>query len=234
MTTELMVAERAAFASSAAGRLSAEIRRLLESQERCSLALAGGSTPRPVYERVAAELPGRESWSRIDLFFGDERCVPPGHPASNYGMVKEALLDRVPVDSAQIHRMEGERPNPDEAARAYEGLLPERLDLLVLGLGSDGHTASLFPGAPSLGETRRRVLAVKSPAPPVNRLTVTPPVILGARLTIVLVAGAEKAEALARAISGPYDPDRAPGQLARSGLWVADTAAAAGLEPLRR
>jgi 6-phosphogluconolactonase len=234
VTTELVVAERAAFVGSAARRLVAEIRRVLESQERCSLALAGGSTPRPVYERLAAELPDGDRWSRIDVFFGDERCVPPGDPASNYRMAQEALLDRVPVAASQVHRMEGERPDHDEAASAYEAVLPDRLDLLVLGLGVDGHTASLFPGASSLAETRRRVLAVRAPRPPLDRLTITPPVILDAWLTLVLVAGADKADALARAIGSPYAPGRTPGQLARDGLWIADTAAAGRLEARRR
>jgi 6-phosphogluconolactonase len=232
VTTELVV-ERAAFADSAARRLVAEIRRVLETRERCSLALSGGSTPRPVYQGLAAELPDHEAWRRIDVFFGDERCVPPGDPASNYRMAREALLDRVPVDLSQVHRMEGERADHDEAARAYEAVLPARLDLLVLGLGDDGHTASLFPGAPSLAESHRRVIAVDGPTPPRDRLTITPPVIRGARLTIGLVAGAAKADALARVIDGPYAPDRTPGQLARAGLWIADTAAAARLEARR-
>nr|MBA3317836.1 6-phosphogluconolactonase [Gemmatimonadales bacterium] len=116
---------------------------------------------------------------------------------------------------------------------AYEALLPQRLDLLVLGLGDDGHTASLFPEAAPLAETRRRVLAVRAPRPPVDRLTITPPVIRVARRTIGLVAGANKAAALSRVIDGPYAPVRTPGQLARSGLWIADRAAAARLEVRR-
>jgi 6-phosphogluconolactonase len=167
------------------------------------------------------------------VFFGDERRVPADDPASNYRMVKEALLGRVPIEPSQVHRMEGERPDHDEAARAYEAVLPQRLDLLVLGLGDDGHTVSLFPGAPSLAESRRRVIAVSAPISPRDRLTITPPVIRDARLTIGLVAGAAKAEALARVVDGPYAPDRTPGQLARAGLWIADTAAAARLEARR-
>jgi len=233
MSTELVVVERAAFVKLAARRLIVEIKRILESQDRCSLALAGGSTPRPVYECLAAELPDRDPWSRIDVFFGDERCVPPADPASNYRMAKEALLDHVPVAAPQVHRMEGERADHDEAARAYEAILPDRLDLLVLGLGDDGHTASLFPGAVSLAETRRRVVAARAPRPPLDRLTITPPVILDAQLTLMLVAGADKAEALARAVDGPYAPGSTPGQLARAGLWMADTAAAARLEARR-
>jgi 6-phosphogluconolactonase len=234
LTTELVVVERSAFASSAASRLIAEIQRVFGARERCSLALAGGSTPRPVYERLAAELPDRDAWSRMDVFFGDERCVAPDDPVSNYRMAREALLDRVPLGAAQVHRMEGERSDHDGAARAYETILPGRFDLLVLGLGADGHTASLFPHAPSLAETRRRVLAVRAPRPPLDRLTITPPVIRGARLTVVLVEGADKADALARAISGPYAPAGTPGQLARAGLWIADTAAAARVEACPR
>ncbi len=229
MSPELVVVERAAFASSAARRLMVEIRRVLASQERCSLALAGGSTPRPVYERLAAELPDRDLWSRIDVFFGDERCVPADDPASNYRMAREALLDRVPVEASQVHRMAGELSDRDIAARAYEAILPGRLDLLVLGLGDDGHTASLFPGAVALAETRRRVVAVRAPKPPLDRLTITPSVILDAGLALVLVAGADKAAALARVFDGTYDPNRTPGQLARAGVWIADRAAAARL-----
>ena len=234
VTPELIVVESTDFARVAAARLAAEIRRVLESGARCSLALAGGGTPSPVYQRLAAELASREAWSRIDVYFGDERCVPPEDPASNYRMARESLLDRVALDPGRIHRMEGERADHDAAARAYEAILPARLDLLVLGLGADGHTASLFPEAPSLAETRRRVLAVLAPARPLDRLTITPPVILGARLTVGLVTGPEKAEALARVIAGPYAPSRTPAQLARGGLWIADTAAAARLEARRR
>jgi 6-phosphogluconolactonase len=229
VTAGVLVVEPEAFAGVAAERLMAEIRRVLEIRNRCSLALAGGSTPRPVYQQLAAESPDRDLWPRIDVFFSDERCVPPDDPASNYRMVKETLLDRVPADQGAIHRMEGERPDHETAARAYEAMLPDRLDLLVLGLGRDGHTASLFPGAPALGETTRRVVPARSPQPPFPRLTITPPVILDARQTVVLVAGADKAEALARVIEGPDQPSRTPGQLARGGFWIADTAAAARL-----
>lgn len=233
MTSELIVVEQVAFANSAARRLAVEIRRVLSNQRRCSLALSGGSTPGPVYQRLATELPGQDAWSRLDLFFGDERCVPPDDPASNYRMVREALLQRVPIDASRVHRMDGERADRDEAARDYEAVLPDRLDLVVLGLGADGHTASLFPGAPSLTESHRRVVPAKAPVPPLERLTITPPVIRHARLTVGLVAGADKAPALARVIDGAYDPGRTPGQLARAGLWIADRAAASALEAPR-
>jgi 6-phosphogluconolactonase len=232
MAPELVVLDPAAFGSLAARRLAAEIRRVLRSRDHCSLGLSGGETPRPVYRCLAAELPERESWSRVEIYFADERCVPPDHPASNYRMAREALLDLLPA-AARVHRMEGERPDHDAAARAYEALLPERLDLLVLGLGADGHIASLFPRSPSLAEPHRRVLAVTTPKQPPERLTITPPVIRAARLTIGLVSGAAKAEALAQVMDGPDDPDQAPGRLARDGLWIVDSAAAAGLAARR-
>jgi 6-phosphogluconolactonase len=206
---------------------------VLQSRDHCSLALSGGETPRPVYRCLAAELPEPESWSRVAVYFADERCVPPGDPASNYRMVKETLLDLLPAAPARVHRMEAERSDRDAAARAYEARLPERLDLLVLGLGADGHIASLFPQSPSLAESHRRIIAVTAPKPPPERLTITPPVIRAARLTIGLVSGAGKAEALARVMDGPDDPDGTPGSLAREGLWIVDTAAAARLAARR-
>lgn len=229
MSPEISVVGPAEYAATAARRLANEIRRTLESRERCSLALSGGSTPRPVYQLLATELPDPALWGRVDVFFADERCVPPDDPASNYRMAKEALLDRVPIALSRVHRMEGERNDRDQAARLYDGLLPERLDLLLLGLGADGHTASLFPEASALAETRRRVLAVTAPKPPLERLTITPPVILAARRTMVLVTGADKAEALSRVFDDSNLTSRVPGRLARYGLWIADTAAASRL-----
>jgi len=232
MAPELVVLNPAAFGTLAARRIAAEIRRVLRSRDRCSLGLSGGETPRPVYQRLAAELPERESWSRVEVYFADERCVPPDDPASNYRMARETLLDLLPAPP-RVHRMEGERSDRDAAARAYEALLPERLDLLVLGLGADGHIASLFPRSPSLVESERRVLAVAAPKPPPERLTVTPPVVRAARLTIGLVTGAGKAEALAQALHGPDDADQTPGRLAWDGLWIVDTAASARLAARR-
>ncbi len=233
MAPELVVLDPATFGSLAARRIAAEIRRLLQSQDHCSLALSGGETPRPVYRRLVTERPEPESWSRVEVYFADERCVPPGDPASNYRMVRETLLELLPAVPARVHRMEGERPDREAAARAYEAHLPDRLDILVLGLGADGHIASLFPRSPSLAESRRRVLAVTAPKPPPERLTITPPVVRAARLTIGLVSGAAKAEALARVMDDPGDEDETPGRLARGGLWIVDTAAASRLATRR-
>ena len=190
-----------------------------------TLALAGGATPGPVYRRLAT-LP-LIPWERIEIFFGDERAVPADHPASNYRMARETLLSLVPIPPERIHRMEAEQPDLDAAARGYEALLPAALDLLLLGMGADGHTASLFPHAPALAETDRRVVPVTGGEPLVQRLTVTPPVIKAAKSLLVLAAGTEKAEAVARALEGPDAPAVVPAQLARRGTWIIDRAAAA-------
>jgi 6-phosphogluconolactonase len=175
----------------------------------------------PLAERVA--------WDRVAVYFGDERCVPPDAEESNYRMVREALLQHVPISRASVHRMEGERADADAAARDYERQLPPALDILLLGMGADGHTASLFPHSPALAERARRVVAVHRPAPALQRLTITPPVIDAAETVIVLVAGADKAATVARAIQGPYVPDELPIQLALRGTWLIDHHAARDL-----
>lgn len=193
----------------------------------CDVALTGGATPRPVYERMAiSALADRVVWNRVAVFFGDERGVPPDHPDSNYRMAYEVLLRHVPLPPTSVHRMEAERADRDAAARAYERLLPARLDVLLLGMGADGHTASLFPHSPALRERTRRVVPVSGPEPSPARITITPPVIESADAVVVLVAGAEKAATVARALEGAYAPDELPIQLALRGTWLIDHAAA--------
>ena len=181
------------------------------------VALAGGSTPRAAYER-AAELGG--DWSRATLWFGDDRCVPPDDEHSNYLMAKRALLDRLGGPVPDVRRIEGER-GPAEAADLYDRALreafgggPAVLDLVLLGLGPDAHTASLFPRDAALGERDRMAVGVDTPgmAPLVSRVTMTLPVLSGAREVLFLVAGADKADAVRRAFSGAADPD-APASL---------------------
>jgi 6-phosphogluconolactonase len=172
-------------------------------------------------------------WDRIDVYFGDERCVPPEHPDSNYRMAKESLFDRVPLPSDSIHRPEAERPDREAAARAYEAILPPAIDLVVLGIGEDGHTASLFPGAASLSESVRSYIPVTGPKPPPERLTLTPASLATAHTLMMLAGGAGKAEPVARALHGAWDPVGTPSQLARRGLWIVDTAAAAELGKAR-
>ena len=212
-------------ASVAAERIAEALKKAISADARSSLALAGGTTPRAAYEALA-KIPGID-WSQVSVYFGDERAVPPTHPDSNFSMAQAALFARVPLPTANIHRIVAEDPDQDAAARAYEALLPARLSVLVLGIGEDGHTASLFPGSPALNERTRRVLPVIGPKPPPQRLSITPPVIESAELCIVIANGAGKAEPVRRALKDPLDIQTTPSGLARSGLWLLDHAAAA-------
>jgi 6-phosphogluconolactonase len=225
---DLRVLPTADLPAQAAAYLAEYLAEVAAENSRVTVALAGGSTPRKMHEALACskDVP----WRAVHVYFGDERAVPPEHSDSNYRMAKESLLDRVPIPTAQVHRMPAENPDREAAARAYEALLPDSIDVLVLGIGEDGHTASLFPGAASLHEAERRVLPVVGPKPPPERLTITPPVILAARHRIVLASGAGKADAIARALEGPWDPDTTPIQLAKRGAWFVDPPAASKLK----
>jgi 6-phosphogluconolactonase len=204
------------------------------------VALAGGATPREAYRGIAAdEMSGarRLPWACIHLFFGDERCVPPDHPESNFRMAREALLSQVPVPPENIHRMRGEL-EAAAAADDYQATLQSffqpppgefpRFDLILLGLGADGHTASLFPGSPALLETRRLVCANPVPQLDTWRLTLTLPVLNAAAEVVFVVSGAEKAETLRRVLRGA--PHAYPAQAVSPArgrlLWMADEAAA--------
>lgn len=210
----------------AAARIALELRGAIAERGAASLALAGGTTPKATYELLAG-LP--LDWSRVDVFFGDERCVPLAHAESNYRMAKQALFDRIAIPSARIHPMPSEQADRDAAAQAYEAELPERLDVVVLGIGEDAHTASLFPGGAALSEQQRRVLPVTGPKPPPERLSLTPPALLSARVRIVLASGTGKAEPTRRALHDPLDVVKVPIQLARDGVWFIDHAAASAL-----
>jgi len=237
----ITVAETPATLAEAAARLIVEAaREAVAARGRFTIALAGGATPRETYARLGHP-PLRESmpWDRTWVFFGDERAVPPDHRESNYRMAHKALLSAVPLPLAQVFRMRAEMEDQEAAAAEYaEAMLkvfgtgPDelpRFDLVLLGLGIDGHTASLFPGSPALEERAQRALAVAGPNPPHRRMTITPPVIEGAREVLVLVSGASKAAALALALEGPVDPKAIPVQLARGGTWIVDAAAASAL-----
>jgi 6-phosphogluconolactonase len=210
----------------------------LASQKVFTLALTGGSTPRPAYELLATpRFAERVDWSRVHLFWGDERCVPPDHERSNYRMAHEALVEHVPVPPEQVHRMRGEIP-PEEAAAAYEAELRAvfgdvalpRFDLILLGLGEDGHVASLFPGTEALEETERWVVGHHVAKVEEWRLTFTPPVINAAENVAFLVSGERKREILRELLRSPYRPEELPAQLVRpiEGRlrWFVDRAAA--------
>jgi len=226
--TELIVASSPAeLARQAADWLARELTGVIAARGSCALGLAGGRTPEPVYRALVSD--SRIAWSRVDVFFSDERAVPPDDPESNYRMVRLALLSRVPIPPGQVHRMEAERPDRDAAALEYERILPQPLDVLLLGMGPDGHTASLFPGAAALDERDRRVVPVVGAKAPAERLTITPPVIEAARTVGVIATGEDKAAMVARAVEGAVTPKAVPARLARRGVWMLDQAAAARL-----
>lgn len=216
-------------------------REAVSSCGRFSMALAGGSTPRRVYDLLArkpsvAAFP----WAETHFFWGDERHVPPDHPDSNYRMVFETMLSRVPVRDENIHRFCGENPDAIEAAAEYEQTLASFfstgsgdipiLDLVLLGMGDDGHTASLFPGTEVLGEKTRPAAAVWVPKFSAFRLTLTVPLFNRAKNVVFLVSGADKAEALRAVLSGEFEPQRFPAQLIRPDrgqlVWLIDHDAA--------
>ena len=175
--------------------------------------LTGGTTPERAYELAAERRP---DWSSVELWWGDDRCVPPDHEWSNYGMAKRALLDRIATPPAAVHRIAGEL-GAEQAADEYdaelEGVVP---DLVLLGLGSDGHTASLYPNAPGLAERRRRAIAAEAQLEPfVERVTMTIPVFESAPLVVFLVEGDDKADAVRRTFGEPPS-EATPASLIRS------------------
>src|SRR6266852_816035 len=187
---------------------------------RFSVALAGGNTPRRVYELLASErFKGRVEWPKVHLFFGDERCVPPDHPDSNYRMANEALITHVPIPPANVHRMAGDG-EPSVSALLYETEMRQffgnvtwpSFDLVFLGLGMDGHTASLFPQTKALAEQGMWVVANWVESLGVHRLTLTAPVLNHGRRIIFLVTVSDKAKALKEVLMCPRDPLRLPSQ----------------------
>jgi 6-phosphogluconolactonase len=239
-----------ALSRAAADELGALAVAAVAARRSCAIALSGGSTPRRLFELLAAR--GRDAlpWRHIELWWVDERAVPPDHPEANYRLAREALIDPLgplALDPARVHRIAGELADPQAAARLYEQALvgalgaPPVLDIVLLGMGPDGHTASLFPESAGLDEDRRWVIAHRVSSPLVHgtatRITLTAPAINAARHLRVLVAGADKAAALAQVLDGPHDPRRYPAQLitGRGGnvAWLVDEAAAAALGAAR-
>jgi 6-phosphogluconolactonase len=209
---------------------------------RFSVALAGGSTPRLLYNFLARD-PARSvvPWARTFVFWGDERLVPPSHADSNYRMAWETLLTRVAIPPAHVHRIRTELADPETIARDYEnemrphfGIQPPdvpRFDLILLGMGTDGHTASLFPHSPALHERQRLAVPVHVPHAQVPwRVTLTLPVLNRAGVAMFLVSGEEKRESLRNVLGSTYDPERWPAQAVQPEhgrlLWVVDRAAA--------
>jgi 6-phosphogluconolactonase len=232
-----------ALSRAAADEVAAIARAAVVDRGACSIALSGGSTPKRLFELFAQAGTGALPWEHIDLWWGDERTVPPDHPDSNYRMTREALIDPLGLAASHVHRIAGELADHEASAHAYARALvtalgsPPIFDLVLLGMGPDGHTASLFPGSPALDETSRWVVANPVTSPLVHgtatRITLTAPALNAARHVRFLVAGADKAAALAQVLEGAHDPKRYPAQLiAPDGgdlAWFVDAAAAAGL-----
>ncbi len=198
------------------------------------LALAGGDTPRPYHQWLTQA--DDIDWNKVFVFWGDERAVPPDDPQSNYGMARDTLLRHVPIPAVNIYRMEGEL-EPQEAAVNYQQILRHfftnelpRFDLIMLGLGSNAHTASLFPHTPALHITDEWVSAPYIEEIQASRLTLTAPVLNNARHVVFLVTGEAKAPALLQVVRGEHDPDKYPAQIVRPTdgtlLWMVDVLAA--------
>ncbi|MEM1091870.1 MAG: 6-phosphogluconolactonase [Pseudomonadota bacterium] len=211
-----------------ADRIEGWVDEAITTRGKAHVVLAGGSTPQALHEQLAARaLP----WSSIDFYFGDERCVPADHEHANFRAAKKSLLSRVPVREAQIHRMRGEAGA--NAARDYENELPERFDVMLLGMGEDGHTASLFPNASSLESPERVIYVDDSPKPPPERITLGLRAINASRHVAFMVTGAGKAPALAQVLTQRVkDPLPAARVQPDDGTltFFIDTSAAAALE----
>jgi 6-phosphogluconolactonase len=196
------------------------------------LVLAGGRTPRAAYELLAGEMRAEVDWRRVSLYFGDERCVPPDDEASNYRLAREALIEPLKLPSSAVRRMAGEVP-PDNAAAEYDFELRRAredrqpaFDLVLLGMGPEGHTASLYPDSPALDEKHRLALHVVVPAQLPDRLTMTPPALSSTRQILFLVTGADKSEALVEVFTdGSQLPAAVVSRLAPSRFLVDEAAA---------
>ena len=240
----MVLADRDALAWEAAARVAGAGQAAVRERGRFTLALSGGNTPRELYQLLAmSEWLVRVPWEATDVFWADERCVPPDHPDSNYGAARAALLDRLPVLLEQVHRWRGEAPAPAVEAERYAGELRAhtdvdptgmpRLDLILLGMGPDGHTASLFPHSPALHVADVPTAAPHIPERGGYRLTLTLPALNAARAAIFLVSGEGKAETLAQVLEGSPTPDELPAQAVRPRngtlIWLVDAAAASRL-----
>jgi 6-phosphogluconolactonase len=225
-----------ALAHALADLFIAHAREALAARGRFAVSLAGGTTPKSTYTLLAYEpyataLP----WDNVEIFFGDERCVPPDHEQSNYRMANEAFIRPLKIPATNVHRIHGEE-DPALAARAYREVLIEtlgaqpRFDLVMLGMGPDGHTASLFPGSDPLTDDGQLVRAVYSQTQTQWRITLTPRALNASRAIVFAAEGAAKAKTLAAVREGPYDPIELPAQIVTPVdgvlIWLADRAAA--------
>lgn len=235
-------------AAIAARRFVAIVRSAQDEAEHATVSLSGGSTPRALFSLLASD--GYRvpiDWRTVDIFWGDERTVPPDHADSNFRMAREMLLSHIPIPDERVHRMRGEL-DPEKAAADYEQAIqavfpdsspdnPPNFDLILLGVGADGHTASLFPNTAALAVRNRLVVANQVPQQETTRLSFTVPVLLAARHVMLLATGSGKAQAVKRAIEGDWDPTQTPSQYLREAsgqvIWMLDQAAASMLSSVR-
>ena len=232
--------DRAALFQAAADEFVRQANAAIASKGRFTVALAGGSTPKGLYNLLAtkAALP----WDKMYFFFGDERHVPPDNPESNYRMAREALLSKVPIPAQNIFRVPAENPDAAQAAQTYEDTLRRffppaeafpRFDLILLGMGPDGHTASLFPGSKALQEKSRWVVSNWVEKFKTDRITLTLPVLNNAAVVMFLAAGEDKTETLKEVLQGTKPGEQFPSKLIRPPngqlIWLVDQAAAAAL-----
>jgi 6-phosphogluconolactonase len=212
----------------------------IAARGRFTIALSGGSTPKPLYALMASDpWRNRIDWSKTHFFWGDERWVPSTSTQSNYKLANDAWLAKIPVPQENLHRMQTDRGEPEEAAEEYENHIRNffgkdpQFDFNLLGIGTNGHTASLFPGRPTLQIRDRLVVADNIPEVHMWRITFTVPLINNSREIVFLVAGADKAHVLKEVLRGPHEPERLPSQLIRANhgslIWLMDEPAAAEL-----
>ncbi len=213
----------------------------IRERDRFLIALNGGSTPTRLFQLLASDFRGRVEWKDVHVFWGDERCVPPGDPGSSYGEAREVLLRRVPIPETNVHRVKGEL-GPADASQDYARVLKKfasppfnwpRFDLVFLGMGEDGHTASLFPGSPVEASEPTLPVTAHYQDRPANRVTLTPLVFNTARVIAFMAAGEKKAQTFAEVQSDRYNPERYPAQriAPQDGklIWLVDEAAAGRL-----
>lgn len=235
-------------AAIAAARFVSIVRSAQDEFAHATVSLSGGSTPRALFSLLASDgYRAPIDWRRVEVFWGDERTVPPDHADSNFRMARETLLSYVPIPDERVHRMRGEL-DPAEAAADYErairavfpgssGDSPPKFDLILLGIGADGHTASLFPNTAALTVRDRLVVANQVPQQQTTRLSFTVPVLVAARHVMVLAMGSGKAQAVKRAIEGDWNPNETPSQFLRQAtgqvIWMLDRDAASMLSSVR-
>jgi 6-phosphogluconolactonase len=211
---------RVCWADIAADIVLARITAQLSQCGHCSVMLTGGRSAAQLYTALAGR-PDFRQISGVEFYFGDERCVTPENAESNFGLAMRTLFSAGVPESCVVHRIEGESEDHEAAADRYAMLLPDRIDVLLLGVGEDGHVASIFPRSGLLGEARR-VLPVSAPKPPQRRLTITPTVIESARSVFLLAAGPTKSAILAEALREPNEVDAFPARMVLGAVWLMD------------